>query len=58
MLFRSIGFIGFGMHLRGLDRQMGGLYVAVFNLMQGPPQGAPGIFAASAGIGLVTIYLM
>ena len=53
-----IGFIGFGMHLRGLDRQMGGLYVAVFNLMQGPPQGAPGIFAASAGIGLVTIYLM
>jgi hypothetical protein len=53
-----IGFIGFGMHLRGLDRQMGGLYVAVFNLMQGPPQGAPGIFAALAGIGLVTIYLM
>jgi len=53
-----VGFIGFGMHLRGLDRQMGGLYVAVFNLMQGPPQGAPGLFAAVAGIGLITIYLM
>ena len=53
-----VGFIGFGMHLRGLDRQMGGMYVALFNLMQGPPQGAPGLFAALAGIGLVTIYLM
>ena len=53
-----VGFIGFGMHLRGLDRQMAGMYVALFNLMQGPPQGAPGWFAALAGIGLVTIYLM
>lgn len=53
-----IGFIGFGMHLRGLDRQMGGLYVPVFNVMQGPPQGAPGLFAALAGIGLIVVYLL
>jgi hypothetical protein len=53
-----VGFVGFGMHLRGLDRQMGGLYVALFNLMQGPPQGAPGLFVALAGVGLIAVYLM
>jgi len=53
-----IGFTGFGMHLRGIDRQMGGLYVALFNLMQGPPQGVPGIFVALAGVGLVAVYLL
>jgi hypothetical protein len=52
------GFIGFGMHLRGLDRQMGGLYVPLFNLMQGPPQGAPGLFVGLAGVGLVAVYLL
>ncbi len=52
------GFVGFGMHLRGLDRQMGGLYVPLFNLMQGPPQGAPGLFVGLAGVGLVAVYLM
>lgn len=53
-----VGFIGFGMHLRGLDREMGGLYVWFFNLLQGPPQGAPGLFIALAAIGLVGIYLL
>jgi hypothetical protein len=53
-----VGFIGFGMHLRGLDRQMGGLYVWHANLLEGPPQGAPGLFVALAAIGLVSLYLL
>jgi hypothetical protein len=53
-----IGFIGFGMHLRGLDRQMGGLYLPLFNLMQGPPQGAPALFVSLAAVGLVAVYLL
>jgi hypothetical protein len=53
-----VGFIGFGMHLRGLDREMGGLYVWLFNLLEGPPQGAPGLFIALAAIGLVGLYLL
>ena len=53
-----VGFIGFGMHLRGLDREMGGLYVWHVNLLEGPPQGAPGLFIALAAIGLVGMYLL
>ncbi len=52
------GFVGMGMHLRGLGRQMGGLYVTVFNWLEGPPAFAPGLFAGFAAIGLVTIYLL
>jgi hypothetical protein len=52
------GFVGLGMHLRGFDRQMGGLYVAAFNLLEGPPAWAPVLFAGLAGVGLVTIYLL
>ncbi|MGI8495637.1 MAG: hypothetical protein ACR2L1_10065 [Pyrinomonadaceae bacterium] len=51
------GFIGLGMHLRGFDRQMGGLYIAIFNWMEGPPAFAPALFAGFAAVGLVTIYL-
>lgn len=53
-----VGFIGFGMHLRGLDREMGGLHIWLFNLLEGPPQGAPGLFIALAAIGLVGMYLL
>ena len=52
------GFVGLGMHLRGFDRQMGGLYVAVFNWLEGPPAFAPALFAGFAAVGLVTIYLL
>jgi len=51
-------FIGLGMHLRGFDRQMGGLYVAIFNWMEGPPAFAPALFAGFAAVGLVTLYLL
>ncbi len=51
------GFIGLGMHLRGFDRQMGGLHVAIFNWMEGPPAFAPALFAGFAAVGLVMVYL-
>ncbi|HKY29619.1 MAG TPA: hypothetical protein VJM12_16895 [Pyrinomonadaceae bacterium] len=53
-----IGFIGLGMHLRGFGRQMAGLYLLKFNWLEGPPAWAPALFAAFAGVGLVTVYLL
>ncbi|HEY0365971.1 MAG TPA: hypothetical protein VGC73_05835, partial [Pyrinomonadaceae bacterium] len=52
------GFVGLGMHLRGIGRQMGGLYVALFNWLEGPPAFAPALFAGLAAVGLVAIYLL
>lgn len=51
------GFVGLGMHLRGLDRQMGGLYVPLFNWLQGPPAFFPALFAGLAALGLVATAL-
>ncbi|PYS90265.1 MAG: hypothetical protein DMF64_15395 [Acidobacteria bacterium] len=53
-----LGFIGLGMHLRGFERQMGGLYVSLFNLLEGPPAWAPALFAGFATVGLVTVRLL
>ena len=53
-----IGFAGLGMHLRGLGRQMGGLYVFLFNLLEGPPAWAPALFTGFAAVGLVTVHLL
>lgn len=52
------GFIGLGMHLRGFDRQMGGLHIPIFNLLEGPPSLAPAVFAGFAAVGLVAIHLL
>lgn len=52
------GFVGLGMHLRGFGRQMGGLYVTVFNWLEGPPAFAPALFAGFAAVGLITIYFL
>jgi hypothetical protein len=52
------GFVGLGMHLRGIGRQMGGLYVVLFNLLEGPPAFAPALFAGCAAIGLIAIHLL
>jgi len=52
------GFVGLGMHLRGMGRQMGGLYLALFNWLEGPPAFAPALFAGLAAVGLVTIYFL
>jgi hypothetical protein len=53
-----IGFIGLGMHLRGLGRQMGGLYVTLSNWLEGPPTFAPTLFTGFAGVGLIAIYFL
>lgn len=53
-----IGFIGLGMHLRGFGRQMGGLYVTVFNWLEGPPAFAPALFTGFAAVGLIVVYLL
>lgn len=52
------GFVGLGMHLRGLERQMGGLYVALFNWLEGPPLFAPALFAGFALVGLIAVHLL
>jgi hypothetical protein len=46
------GFVGVGMHIRGIDRLMGGFYIGRANLMQGPPLSAPMVFSAFAGAAL------
>lgn len=53
-----IGFVGLGMHLRGFGRQMGGLYVTLFNWLEGPPAFAPALFTGFAGVGLIAAYLL
>jgi hypothetical protein len=52
------GFAGWGMHLRGYGRQMGGLYVTLFNLLEGPAPFAPALFAGFAAVGLVAVHLL
>lgn len=52
------GFVGLGMHLRGFERQMGGLYVALFNWLEGPPAFAPALFAGFALVGLIAVHLL
>jgi hypothetical protein len=53
-----VGFVGLGMHLRGFSRQMGGLYVTLFNLLEGPPAWAPALFAGFSAVGLITVRLL
>ena len=53
-----IGFVGLGMHLRGMCRQMGGLYVFLFNLLEGPPTWAPALFAGFSAVGLIAVHLL
>ncbi|MFN2492594.1 MAG: hypothetical protein ABR501_06905 [Pyrinomonadaceae bacterium] len=53
-----IGFVGWGMHLRGYSRHMGGLFVTLFNLLEGPAVSAPALFTGFAAIGLITVYLL
>lgn len=53
-----VGFIGLGMHLRGFDRQRGGLFLPLFNWLSGPPAMAPSLFVALAFLGLTAIHLI
>jgi len=52
------GFLGSGMHLRGADRQMGGLYIGVAAVLDAPPAGAPLFVATIAASGLVAMRLL
>jgi hypothetical protein len=51
------GFVGAGMHICGIDRQMGGFYIGIPNMMQGPPISAPLVFSAFAGAALAALHL-
>lgn len=51
------GFVGVGMHIRGIDRQKGGLYLGRANIMQGPPLSAPLVFSGFAGAALAVLQL-
>lgn len=50
-----IGFVGVGMHIRGVDRQMGGFYIGWANLWQGPPITAPLFFSGFSAAALAVI---
>ncbi|MGB6875473.1 MAG: hypothetical protein WBD87_05510 [Candidatus Acidiferrales bacterium] len=49
--------IGFGFHIRGVQRKPGGWRLPVFNIIMGPPILAPLLFATSAYLGLVASFL-
>jgi hypothetical protein len=49
--------IGFGFHIRGVQRKPGGWRVPVFNIVMGPPIFAPLLFGVSGYLGLVASYL-
>ena len=49
--------IGFGFHIRGIQRKPGGWRLPVFNIVMGPPIFAPLLFGTSAYLGLVASFL-
>lgn len=52
------GFVGAGMHLRGIDRQMGGLYMGVASILDAPPPAAPLLVSALGACGVVAVQLL
>jgi len=57
-LTAMVGFVGLGMHLRGFDRQHGGLFLPLFNWLSGPPAMAPALFVVLASLGLAAVHLV
>ncbi|MBV9672701.1 MAG: hypothetical protein JO076_07740, partial [Verrucomicrobia bacterium] len=51
------GVIGFGFHIRGIQRKPGGWRLPITNIIMGPPITAPLLFAVSAYLGLVASFL-
>ena len=49
--------IGFGFHIRGIQRKPGGWRLPVTNIVMGPPLFAPILFGTSAYLGLVASFL-
>lgn len=51
------GLIGFGFHVRGVQRKPGGWRLPITNVVMGPPIFAPLLFGTSAYLGLIASYL-
>lgn len=51
------GTVGVYYHLRGVLRRPGGLSLAIYNIIYGPPLFAPLLFAASGFMGLLASFL-
>jgi hypothetical protein len=51
------GVIGFGFHVRGIQRKPGGWRLPVFNIVMGPPIFAPVLFGTAAYLGILASYL-
>lgn len=49
--------VGFGFHIRGIQRKPGGWRLPVTNIVMGPPLFAPILFGTSAYLGLVASFL-
>ncbi|MBS1814134.1 MAG: hypothetical protein JSS87_04595 [Acidobacteria bacterium] len=51
------GLIGFGFHIRGVQRKPGGWRLPITNIVMGPPIFAPLLFGTSAYLGILASYL-
>jgi hypothetical protein len=51
------GIIGFGFHIRGIQRKPGGWRIPIINVVMGPPIFAPLLFGTAAYLGFMASYL-
>ncbi len=51
------GIIGFGFHIRGIQRKPGGWRLPLVNIIMGPPIFAPLLFGTAAYLGVLASYL-
>ncbi len=51
------GIIGFGFHIRGIQRKPGGWRIPIVNIVMGPPIFAPLLFGTAAYLGFMASYL-
>jgi threonine/homoserine/homoserine lactone efflux protein len=51
------GIIGFGFHIRGINRKPGGWRLPITNIIMGPPLFAPLLFGTAAYLGFLASYL-
>ncbi|MDQ2841166.1 MAG: hypothetical protein M3Y72_09045 [Acidobacteriota bacterium] len=51
------GIIGFGFHIRGIQRKPGGWNLPLTNIIMGPPIFAPLLFGTAAYLGFIASYL-
>lgn len=51
------GIIGFGFHIRGINRKPGGWRVPIINIVMGPPIFAPLLFGTAAYLSFMASYL-